>query len=156
MKSQIFELNRVDKKEKELYEILIPLYYSFTIPQGTKSPSITNLSSVWATTIHSRWKSKETFDYEEDYQELLKEQDLEEFQDIQYQKTLGYVASIDSTQTDETSFSTTKDNANTGNLMSVERQDQDYHLYRQSQSSDEVFCEAQNLLLQEKNTTDIL
>jgi len=81
---------------------------------------------------------------------------MEELNNIQYEKTLGYVASIDSTQTEGTSFSTTQELKN-DNSWHVENLDPNYHSYglRQSQSSDEVFCEAQNLLLNEKNLVDV-
>ena len=122
--------------------------------------STANLSSIWATTVHSgknrhRKSSRDShvFEEEEDYDQLLLKE--KEMSDIQYQKTKAYLQmmSQESQATDRTDITSLDSIGDAVSLTAKdeERMYQEHHMSdaieRISRSSDEVFCDQQHRLL---------
>eukprot|EP00111_Clytia_hemisphaerica_P000622 TCONS_00001786-protein len=130
--------------------------------KGMRHTSTANLSSVWATTVHSeknrhRKSSRDSHvfdeDEEEDYDQLLLKE--KEMSDIQYQKTKAYLQmmSHESQATDQTDI-TSLDSIGDTESLSPNHLKKTYQEHcvrdgykRTSRSSDEVFCDQQHRLL---------
>ena len=72
MKNKTFRLNK--QVEEEIY--LVEMKIIFTLLQGTQYSSVSNLSSVWASTVNSKWPSFHSFDEQDLVEPLIEEEDI--------------------------------------------------------------------------------